>query len=217
MNSTRSIKLKVCGNRDNITEVASLKPDYMGFIFYEPSPRYVGNNFVMPELPKSIKKVGVFVNEEVEVIKKIVSDFKLDFVQLHGSESVEDCKSLRQLGIGVVKVFSIDPTFDFNTTIQYEAVSDYFLFDTKGKFYGGNATSFDWNLLHNYNQRVPFFLGGGLTIENIFGVKDILNMNMHAIDINSGVEEAPARKSILKIQAVQSVQHSRFNILNSDS
>lgn len=204
-----TIALKVCGNRDNITEVASLNPDYMGFIFYEPSPRYVGVGFTMPsDFPESIKKVGVFVNEELEVIKRVVSDLKLNFVQLHGSESVEDCRALKQFEVGVIKVFAIDETFDFNTTVPYETTVDYFLFDTKGKFYGGNAVPFNWNLLLNYHQRIPFFLGGGLTPENILGLKNISKMNLHAIDINSGVEDSPGHKDISKLEDV-------IDILNS--
>jgi phosphoribosylanthranilate isomerase len=206
----RSIALKVCGNRDNIVEVASLNPDYMGFIFYEPSPRHVGVDFKMPVLPKSIKKVGVFVNEEVEVIKKLVAKFKLDFVQLHGSEPVEDCQTLKRFGVGVIKVFSIDTTFDFKTTIPYEHVVDYFLFDTKGKFYGGNAIPFDWNLLVNFHQRVPFFLGGGLTQENISGIRNLSTMNLHAIDVNSGVEDSPGLKSIVKIESILEILNSKF-------
>lgn len=206
----RSIALKVCGNRDNIVEVASLNPDYMGFIFYEPSPRHVGVDFKMPVLPKSIKKVGVFVNEEVEVIKKLVAKFKLDFVQLHGSESVEDCQTLKRFGVGVIKVFSIDTTFDFDTTAPYEGVVDYFLFDTKGKFYGGNAIPFDWNLLVNFHQRVPFFLGGGLTQENISGIRNLSTMNLHAIDVNSGVEDSPGLKNIVKIESVLEILNSKF-------
>ena len=204
----RSIALKVCGNRDNIVEVASLNPDYMGFIFYEPSPRHVGVDFKMPVLPKSIKKVGVFVNEEVEVIKKLVAKFKLDFVQLHGHESVEDCRVLKELGVGVIKVFSIHTTFDFDTTAPYEGVVDYFLFDTKGKFYGGNAIPFDWNLLVNFHQRVPFFLGGGLTQENISGIRNLSTMNLHAIDVNSGVEDSAGKKNIGRIEAVIKILNS---------
>jgi phosphoribosylanthranilate isomerase len=197
-----SIALKVCGNRYNVSEVASLNPDYMGFIFYEPSPRNFGVDFNMPALSKSIKKIGVFVNEELEVVKNRVNDFNLDFVQLHGSESIEYCQLIRQIGVGVIKVFPVDAAFDFNSTIPYEGVVDYFLFDTKGKHYGGNAVSFDWNLLLNYHQRVPFFLGGGLTPENILGIKDLCNMNLHAIDINSGVEDSPGRKNIASLEAV---------------
>ena len=210
MEGTRSIALKICGNRDNIVEVASLNPDYMGFIFYEPSPRHVGVDFKMPVLPKSIKKVGVFVNEDVEVIKKLVAKFKLDFVQLHGHESVEDCRVLKEFGVGVIKVFSIDTTFDFKTTIPYEHVVDYFLFDTKGKFYGGNAIPFDWNLLADYHLRVPFFLGGGLDLENISGIKNISTMNLHAIDVNSGVEDSPGLKNIVKTKSMLEILNSKF-------
>jgi phosphoribosylanthranilate isomerase len=206
----RCIALKVCGNRDNIAEVASLNPDYMGFIFYEPSPRHVGVDFKMPVLPKSIKKVGVFVNEEVEVIKKLVAKFKLDFVQLHGHESVEDCRVLKELGVGVIKVFSIDTIFDFDTTMLYEGAADYFLFDTKGKFYGGNAIPFDWNLLTNYHQRVPFFLSGGLSLENIFAVNNLSTMNLHAIDVNSGVEDSPGLKNIVKTKFMLEILNSKF-------
>jgi phosphoribosylanthranilate isomerase len=205
----RSIALKVCGNRDNIAEVASLNPDYMGFIFYEPSPRYVGVGLKIPtDLPKTIKKVGVFVNEEEETIKRIVTDLKMDFVQLHGHESVEDCRVLKEFGVGVIKVFSIDTTFDFDTTMLYEGAADFFLFDTKGKFYGGNAIPFDWNLLANYHQRVPFFLGGGLSLENSFAVKNLSTMNLHAIDVNSGVENSPGNKNIARIEAVIKILNS---------
>jgi phosphoribosylanthranilate isomerase len=207
----RTIALKVCGNRDNIAEVASLNPDYMGFIFYEPSPRCVGVGLKMPsDLPKSIKKVGVFVNEEVEAIKRIVTDLKLDFVQLHGQEPVEDCRVLKEFGVGVIKVFSVDTTFDFDATVPYEGVVDYFLFDTKGKFYGGNAIPFDWNLLASYHQRVPFFLGGGLTLENTSGIKMLSTMNLHAIDFNSGVEALPGLKNIVKIESVLEILNSKF-------
>jgi phosphoribosylanthranilate isomerase len=207
----RAIALKVCGNRDNITEVALLNPDYMGFIFYEPSPRYVGVGLKMPsDLPKSIKKVGVFVNEEVEVVTNFVKKFELNFVQLHGRESVEDCRALKKFGVGLIKVFSIDTTFDFKTTIPYEDVVDYFLFDTKGKFYGGNAVPFDWNLLANYHQRVPFFLGGGLDLKSISGIKNISTMNLHAIDINSGVEVSPGLKNIVKTKSILEILNSKF-------
>ena len=150
----------------------------------------------------------MFVNEEVEVIKRIATDLKLDFVQLHGSEPVADCQTLKRFGVGVIKVFSIDTTFDFDTTMLYEGAADFFLFDTKGKFYGGNAIPFDWNLLANYHQRVPFFLGGGLSLENSFAVKNLSTMNLHAIDVNSGVENSPGNKNIARIEAVIKILNS---------
>jgi phosphoribosylanthranilate isomerase len=134
----------------------------------------------------------------------------MDFVQLHGHESVEDCRVLKEFGVGVIKVFSIDTTFDFDTTMLYEGAADFFLFDTKGKFYGGNAIPFDWNLLASYHQRVPFFLGGGLTLENTSGIKMLSTMNLHAIDFNSGVEALPGLKNIVKIESVLEILNSKF-------
>jgi phosphoribosylanthranilate isomerase len=164
-------------------------------------------------LPGSIKKVGVFVNETTERIKKFVSVAKLDYVQVHGGESAAQCEELRSEGIGVIKVFSVDDGFDFNQTRDYESSSDFFLFDTKGKYYGGNASVFDWNVLHRYNQKVPFFLSGGLTPENVELIGDLKSMNIHALDINSGVEISPAVKSMEKIKEVYAILH-KLNQLN---
>jgi phosphoribosylanthranilate isomerase len=201
-----TIAIKICGmlDADNIEAVAALRPDYIGFIFYKESKRYVGKDFLLSSnFPSKIKKVGVFVNESMERIKEIIATYQLDFVQLHGGEAVSDCAKLRQEGVGVIKAFSIDSSFDFNTTMPYESVVDYFLFDSKGKLYGGNGVSFDWSLLRNYHQRVPFFLSGGLDEENLQGVENLTSMNLHGLDFNSGVEIAPGQKDIDKVRAVQ--------------
>ncbi|MFM9841124.1 MAG: phosphoribosylanthranilate isomerase [Cyclobacteriaceae bacterium] len=206
MFKNKPISLKICGMRDskNILEVVSLHPEYMGFIFYEKSPRYVGSDFSIPTgFPKTIKRVGVFVNEQVEIVKAVSMKHQLDYVQLHGHESVAECNELKQAGIGVIKVFSMDAHFDFKTTIPFENCVDYFLFDTKGKFYGGNAATFDWSLLKSYNQRIPFFLSGGLSAENISSITQLDQMNLHAIDVNSGVEISVGMKSVDKIKRVQ--------------
>ena len=156
--------MKVCGMRDlaNVLEVSALQPDYMGFIFYSPSPRYVGEDFRIPEnFPPATKRVGVFVNEStVEIIARI-RQFELHYVQLHGNESVEQCRELKKYA-GLIKVFPIDDDMDFSITTRYRDVVDFFLFDTKGKFYGGNASTFNWSILRKYDQTVPFFLSGGL-------------------------------------------------------
>jgi phosphoribosylanthranilate isomerase len=213
MIKTKSISLKICGMRDpkNILEVAALQIEYMGFIFYKKSPRYVGEDFSIPaDFPATTKRVGVFVNEEVEIIKSKAVEHKLDFIQLHGAESVTDCSHLKRAGLRVIKVFSVDDQFDFNKTIPYETVVDYFLFDTKGKFYGGNAATFDWNILITYNQRIPFFLSGGLNQENISEIRNLKSMNLHAVDVNSGVETSPALKNIDKIKSIQQFLTSDF-------
>lgn len=199
-----NVKLKICGMRysANIAEVAALQPEYMGFIFYKQSPRYVGDDFDLPALPESIKKVGVFVNERTECILDKVAQYNLDFVQLHGHEPVDQLVRLAPK-VKVIKVFSVDYTFDFDTVQAYKENTEYFLFDTKGEYYGGNSKVFDWNILRKYNQEVPFFLSGGITLQNITEIKNMGEMNIHAIDVNSGVESAAAVKDVQKIIGIK--------------
>ena len=198
-------KLKICGMRDleNIERVLELQPDYLGFIYYQKSPRFIGQHFQMPEIPSSIKKVGVFVDGTIDLIRNCVKQHSLDFVQFHGNESVETCVSLKQENIGVIKAFSVYERFDFKVTEPYQPVADYFLFDTKGKFYGGNAKTFNWDILKNYNQKIPFFLSGGITFEDLRDTIKLKDMNLHAIDVNSGVELIPGMKDIEKIKRMQ--------------
>lgn len=197
------LKLKICGmrNPDNILRVAGHYPDYMGFIFYEKSPRYVGKDFRLPAgLAEGIARVGVFVNEYTEQI--IAQGFRHDLaaIQLHGTETPEECAVVRGHGYQVIKVFSVDDAFDFDTTLRYKDSVDYFMFDTKGANYGGNAAAFDWTILRKYDQSVPFFLSGGLSAGNIEGIRFLTDMNIHALDVNSGVEKAPGLKSIQKLE-----------------
>ena len=193
-------------DRDNILEVLDLKPDFMGFIFYRDTPRFVGDDFILPrKMPSSTKRVGVFVNDSTESIMNKVNRYELDFVQLHGAETPEQCRELREEGVGVIKVFSVDDHTDFDLTAPYRHVVDYFLFDTKGKRYGGNATRFSWDVLSKYDQSVPFFLSGGITPENVSEISMLRNYNLFAIDINSGVEVRPALKDADKIRAIKKV------------
>lgn len=182
---------------DNILQVAALRPAYMGFIFYEKSPRFVGAGFVLPAgFPTGIKKVGVFVNASAETMLATAARVGLDALQLHGHESVEVCRQVKAAGLEVIKVFSVDDDFDFATTEPFRAVADYFLFDTKGKLYGGNAKTFDWSVLRRYDQQVPFFLSGGLTPANVAEALALEGVNLYALDVNSGVETAPGKKDI---------------------
>lgn len=201
----KNIKLKVCGMRDpnNILEVLDLQPDFMGFIFYRNSPRFVGDDFVVPEPTRgATKRVGVFVDERTDVILEKVRSHGLDYVQLHGNETPDECRELKANGVGVIKVFSVDDSFDFSSTKQYSGVVEYFLFDTKGKYHGGNATRFSWDILSRYDQSVPFFLSGGITPQNVAEVKGLNEYNLFAIDVNSGMENRPAHKDTQKINAV---------------
>ena len=198
------LKVKICGMREpqNIREVAALNPEYMGFIFYDKSPRYVGTDFEIPLIESKIKKVGVFVNASHEVIVQQVHKYNLSCVQLHGQESPELCSKLRLEGITVIKVFLIDQLFEFNSLLPYEERVDFFLFDTKGNTYGGTGKPFDWSLLDAYSSSIPFFLSGGLNPDNLHQLSSIKSKNLFAVDLNSGVEKSPGIKDIAKLEKV---------------
>ncbi|SHJ08136.1 phosphoribosylanthranilate isomerase [Flavobacterium terrae] len=196
------MKLKICGMKyeENIKDVAQLHPDYMGFIFYEKSPRYFDGN--LPILSKSTQKVGVFVNAFLDDILDKIRRYNLQFVQLHGNETPSFCKAFKKTGAKVIKVFSVNENFNFDTIEPYESVCDYFLFDTKGKYHGGNGVSFDWNLLKNYPSKKPFFLSGGIGVEEIEKIKK-MNLPIHAIDVNSKFEIEPGLKNTQLIKELQ--------------
>lgn len=199
------INIKICGMRDadNILQAASFAPDYMGFIFYPASPRFVGNAFVIPpNLSSTIRRVGVFVNEATDLILLKARQLGLDHIQLHGNETTAQAAQLKDAGLKVIKVFSVDDAFNFQSTKAYVPLVDYFLFDTKGKHYGGNAKTFNWEILKHYDQEIPFFLSGGLSPENVEEVFELKGMNLHALDVNSGVEEAPGKKSTEKLRSL---------------
>ena len=195
------MKLKVCGMQEteNIAALASLQPDYMGFIFWEPSKRYCTT--VPTDIPKHIKKVGVFVDETTKQIKEKVKLFGLDAVQLHGVESPRQCAALLNL-CKVIKAFRIGPDFDFKTLTPYQDHCTYFLFDTQGPLPGGNGTAFDWKLLAGYNLDTPFFLSGGIGLGHVEAIAEIRKRNLpiHALDINSQFESKPGVKKIEKIE-----------------
>ena len=182
------MKLKVCGMKysQNITEVENLFPDLMGFIFYEKSKRF----FNQPEinLNNKVKRVGVFVNENIQEIKNKIKKYKLDYVQLHGEENVNFCHSLQPF-VKIIKVFKIDYNFNFKKTEEFEEVCDYFLFDTKSQLHGGSGKKFDWDLLKNYNCKKDFFLSGGIDIGDIEEIKKIVkSYPIAGIDVNSKFE-----------------------------
>ena len=195
------MKLKVCGMQEteNIAALASLQPDYMGFIFWEPSKRYCTT--VPTDIPKHIKKVGVFVDETTKQIKEKVKLFGLDAVQLHGDESPRQCAALLNL-CEVIKAFRIGPDFDFKTLTPYQDHCTYFLFDTQGLLPGGNGTAFDWKLLAGYTLDTPFFLSGGIGLGHVEAIAEIRKRNLpiHALDINSQFESKPGVKKIEKIE-----------------
>ena len=121
-------------------------------------------------------------------------------MQLHGHETPEECEALQTLNLPIIKAFSVGDDFDFEQLIPYQEVCDFFLFDTKGKEYGGNGLTFDWTLLQKYNNKKPFFLSGGLDAQNISQVKELSSLNIYGLDVNSKFEIEPALKNISLLQ-----------------
>ncbi|MBU2994954.1 phosphoribosylanthranilate isomerase [Cellulophaga baltica] len=188
----------------NTNQVAELQPDYLGFIFWKNSKR----NFTgaIEEISDSIKKIGVFVNASIQEVKEKINTYNLQAVQLHGKESVEFCKELKEElpSIEIIKVFSIKDEFDFCVLEPFETVADYFLFDTKGKLPGGNGYTFNWDVLKQYPSTKPFFLSGGIGLEEVEQLYAFLktpaSKYCHAIDVNSKFEIEPGLKNIDKLK-----------------
>lgn len=196
--------LKICGMKYNIAEVAELQPDYLGFIFYEKSPRYFDGE--IPALPVGIKKVGVFVDEKISKVIELTNKHSLDFIQLHGNESKEYVLDLQWYLVFsdtlVWKAFSIDDDFDFSQLSIFENKVDKFLFDTKGKEKGGNGYTFNWEILKRYPLKKSFILSGGIGLEEIDSLKELLKTDLpiHAIDVNSKFEIEPGMKDVSKLK-----------------
>ncbi|NIJ56158.1 phosphoribosylanthranilate isomerase [Dyadobacter arcticus] len=205
------MKIKVCGLRqqDNIEKVVALQPNFIGFIFYEKSPRFVGdelNEEYVKSIPQNIKKVGVFVNASPGHILNTVKKYDLQYAQLHGNEMPDICRSIRQKGVSVIKAFSINDQFNFAMLNNYKSFCDLFLFDTKGDNPGGNGTSFDWKLLKRYDNEKPFFLSGGIGLDNI---EEIITLSktlpIYGIDVNSQFEIEPGIKDVNKLEELFSL------------
>lgn len=203
------MKLKICGIKFlyNMKKVAKLKPDYLGFIFYEKSRRCMANTLApedLYDLPKRVKKVGVFVDADTAYIQQMAEAYRLNVLQLHGNESPEQCRLLKEKGYQITKVFSIgQEDFNFAQLEPYKAHVDYFLFDTKGKQPGGNGVVFDWSKLRQYDNEIPFFLSGGVSLDNIDQLKTLAYFNLHAVDVNSQFEIEPGLKDIDKLQLLK--------------
>lgn len=206
--------IKVCGMREpqNIREAAALAINWIGFIFYERSPRFIGQDPTGrqatggEQLPP--KKVGVFVDATIESMMEKASAYKLDYLQLHGNESPEDCHTLRKRGYSLIKAFPIATKEDFEKTREYEGRVDYFLFDTRCEGYGGSGKRFDWSILTGYKGETPFLLSGGIRPENAEAIRNFRHPRFAGIDLNSGFEVEPGLKDIGKLkQFIQSINH----------
>ncbi len=191
--------VKICGMKhsENIQLIAALQPDLMGFIFYPKSPRYAEplDMETLQSLPAWIKKIGVFVNEDLERILTLVFKYKLDGVQLHGTENAEMCRKLKDAGLIVIKAFSIAEAYNFKVTKAYEGACDYFLFDTKTDAYGGSGVKFNWSMLDEYTGETPFLLSGGIAADDAEAILKIEHPQFAGIDLNSKFETSPGLKN----------------------
>jgi phosphoribosylanthranilate isomerase len=201
-----NLKVKVCGMREpeNIRQLVELNVDMIGFIFYSGSPRSMCTPpEELPLIPQAIKRTGVFVNENTAYIQNKTLDYSLDVIQLHGRESVAECRELKK-NYQIIKVFSVDEAFDFDAIKKYEEHVDFFLFDTKSKNgqEGGTGKKFSWEILQDYHSEIPLFLSGGINPDDADMIKEICNLiPIHGIDINSGFEHSPGLKDIDQINA----------------
>lgn len=186
--------IKVCGMRDpdNIRAVEQAGADWMGFIFFPQSARYVADR---PEyLPSRCRRAGIFVNENTETILSKAKEFGLDIIQLHGKETSDQCLRLKTEGLKVIKAFSLSGKQELSAVPCYEGCCDYFLFDTACTGYGGSGRTFDWKILQSYKGETPFLLSGGLRPGCMERLSRFGHPRWTGIDLNSGFETAPAQK-----------------------
>lgn len=199
------MKIKICGITDavNLHEIIDLKPDFMGFIFYPASPRYMIEKLSpddLMDIPKSIKRTGVFVNADLYTIEGLYWRYNLDFVQLHGDESPIECKQLSSSGLNIIKAFRLDHDFNFDILMDYIPYCKYFLFDTNTVEYGGSGKKFDWEILEKYDAGYPFILSGGIGSFDAEEILSIKHPSFYGIDLNSRFETSPGIKDVEKLR-----------------
>jgi phosphoribosylanthranilate isomerase len=183
---------------DNIRATEQLGIDWLGFIFWPNSSRYVA---IRPTyLPSAAKRVGVFVDANIEDVTNKASDYQLDIIQLHGHESREYVSEIRNRGLTVMKAISISNRDDIATSKVYEGIANYFLFDTKCKTVGGSGEHFDWSVLNAYDGSTPFLLSGGIGPDDVERVRNFCHPECIGIDLNSRFEISPALKDINKLK-----------------
>lgn len=198
----KSLIIKVCGMKfaQNREEVEKLGVDLLGYIFFAPSERFVGDQPETGLFDSAKPKVGVFVDENVFEILGLAKNFDFEYIQLHGKENPLTCSIIQKQGLKVIKAFPVDDQFNFTSTLSFEGLADYFLFDTKTKQHGGSGKKFNWQILDSYKGKTPFFLSGGIEPEDAEKISQIDHPMMAGVDLNSGFEEEPGLKNIKKLK-----------------
>lgn len=199
----RKMRIKVCGikSTENREQIEQLPVDMLGYIFYAPSRRFVGEHPEAGLFDSGKPKVGVFVDENAFEILALAKNFGFEYVQLHGKENPKTCGMLKKQGLKIIKAFSVNETFDFAKTTPFEKSATFFLFDTKTKLHGGSGQKFDWQLLNKYTGHTPFFLSGGIAPEDVAEIKKIDHPKLTGVDLNSGFEDEPGLKNVEKLNA----------------
>jgi phosphoribosylanthranilate isomerase len=197
----KKFAIKVCGMRDkdNITQLIELPIDYIGFIFHPQSPRYIGEMIakdILEIIPDRIKKVGVFVNRPIKEVLRTAKENQLQNIQLHGNEIPDYCNVLKDEGFIVIKAFKAEPELLTCETANYRFTADYLLFDTPTANYGGSGQKFDWQMLMIQKLYLPFFLSGGISLDDAVKIKNLEIPGLFALDINSRFETEPGVKDI---------------------
>lgn len=194
---TRSLKIKVCGitTKEQASELINMGTDYVGMIYHKQSPRHVETPFTSNE-----RCILVSVNQSNDALVTLAQKFKVKQLQLHGEETVEQCKYLQTEGYSIIKAFSVDDNFDFEQCANYTNVASYFLFDTKGKSKGGNGSKFNWSKLNEYQMNKPFFLSGGIDSTDASEISRLTHPMLAGIDLNSKFEKSPGIKDIEKLK-----------------
>jgi phosphoribosylanthranilate isomerase len=203
------MKIKVCGitSVEQLNELQDIGVDYAGFIFYEKSPRFVGSHLLTGDHVKkaglSVNKVGVFVNADEAQILKMVDEWGLDVVQLHGEESPVFCEKISN-HVKTIKAFRVNDQELLSYKIApYENVVDFFLFDAMGEQYGGTGNQFNWEVIADSNISKPFFLSGGIGPSDISSIISFVGkgINCFAVDVNSKFELQPGKKDMNMVKS----------------
>lgn len=200
-----ALKIKVCGMRelDNIIQLKELDPDYLGFIFYSKSPRYVETiDRSLLSLLQPIKKTAVFVNATRNEVADLIKEYRFEAIQLHGNESSDYCREIKREGVEVIKAFGIHDKFDWMLLKPYLDTVSYFLFDTYTSAHGGSGRTFNWEVLKDYPFEKPYFLSGGIGPDNIGDARAIEDERLYGLDLNSKFEDSPGLKNIELLKTV---------------
>lgn len=198
------LKIKICGMREpgNIRAISALAPDYMGFIFYPGSKRYVGrlSPSELKGVPKNYQKVAVFVNASRDEILSTCQAYSIRILQLHGDESPAFCRTMQEEGFQVIKAFRVGQGLDLEEMDKYAGACDFILFDTSGENFGGTGKKFDWEQLKSYRLQLPFFLSGGIAPADADQILKLNLPGLYAIDLNSRFEIKPGLKNEVELE-----------------